>query len=268
MEGHRDIFFERGLDSLGTEKAGGLLAHLYCTGGSCEMDFNNSAFVIAKGDCAIVRATQLITAVRPSLDFSVMVLYASPVFIEKATPNNNYGIRGTLSLFQNPVMHLSEQEQMDCERDFIAMERRLVETGHYFYDEVLLAVMQVLILDFFHFHVRIHGKDEVPSQSSSIMSRFIAMLDRGDYRQNREVSYYASELCVAPKYLSEVSKSVSGFSASWWINRFTILDISRKLRDRSLDFNVIADLFNFSSPAYFSRYVQRYLGTSPTEYRG
>lgn len=268
MDENRYIFFERDLSSLGTEKTGGQLAHMYCTGGSCEMDFNNSTFVISKGDCAIVRATQLITAMRPSPDFSVMILYASPVFIEKATPNNNYGIRGSLSLFQDPVMHLNEQEQIDCERDFFAMERRLSETDHNFYGEVLLAVMQVLILDFFHFHVRIHGKDEVPSQSSSIMGRFIAMLDRGDYRQNREVSYYASALCVAPKYLSEVSKTVSGFSASWWINRFTILDISRELRDRSLDFNVIADQFNFSSPAYFSRYVQRYLGASPTEYRG
>ena len=29
-----------------------------------------------------------------------------------------------------------------------------------------------------------------------------------------------------------------------------------------------SELFNFSSPAYFSRYVQRYLGSSPSEYRG
>ncbi|MBR1570505.1 MAG: AraC family transcriptional regulator [Bacteroidales bacterium] len=43
---------------------------------------------------------------------------------------------------------------------------------------------------------------------------------------------------------------------------------SRQLRDRSLSFTEISDLFNFSSPAYFSRYVQRYLGETPSEYRG
>ena len=53
-----------------------------------------------------------------------------------------------------------------------------------------------------------------------------------------------------------------------WINRFTVLDISRQLRDRSLSFVDISEMFNFSSPAYFSRYVQRYLGESPSEYRG
>jgi len=101
-----------------------------------------------------------------------------------------------------------------------------------------------------------------------MMGRFISMLERGDYRRDREVSHYASELCVTPKYLSEVSRHITGHSAGWWINRFTILDISRQLRDRSQNISDIAEAFNFTSPSYFSRYVQRYLGESPTEYRG
>ena len=39
-------------------------------------------------------------------------------------------------------------------------------------------------------------------------------------------------------------------------------------RARRLDFVEIADLFNFSSASYFSRYVQRYLGETPSDYRG
>ncbi|MBR5498774.1 MAG: AraC family transcriptional regulator, partial [Bacteroidales bacterium] len=59
------------------------------------------------------------------------------------------------------------------------------------------------------------------------------MLHRGDYRARREVSHYASKLCVTPKHLSQISREVTGFSAGWWINRFTSLDISRQLRDKS-----------------------------------
>lgn len=267
MEEFKDVIFERSLDSLGSDKLRGYMAHIWCGGGSCGITFNDNEYTIVKGDCAIIRATGLVSGIRPSDDLAVAVIYATPSFIEKASPNSNYGIRGSLSLFQNPVMHLNEDEQMNCQRDFNAMEWRLARTGHFFYAEVIRAVMQVIILDFFHFHVRIYGENEIPTQASTVMGRFIAMLERGDYRSNREVSYYASELCVSPKYLSEVSKSVSGYSANWWINHFTILDISRKLRDRSLDFTTIADEFGFSSPAYFSRYVQRYLGESPTDYR-
>lgn len=84
---------------------------------------------------------------------------------------------------------------------------------------------------------------------------------------SREVSYYADALCVTPKYLSEVSKKVSGYPANYWINRYTSLDIARLLRDKTLTFVQISDMFRFSLPAYFSRYVQRTLGMNPTQYR-
>lgn len=87
------------------------------------------------------------------------------------------------------------------------------------------------------------------------------------YREHCEVAYYADKLCVTPKYLSEVSKKVSGYAANYWINRYTILDISRLLRDKSLSFVQISDMFGFSSLGYFSRYVQNNLGVNPTDYR-
>ena len=127
--------------------------------------------------------------------------------------------------------------------------------------------MQAAILDFFDFHARIYGESDISTQNASIMNRFLKMLEAGTYREHREVSYYADCLCVSPNYLSEVSKKVSGYAANYWINRYTILDITRLLRDKSLTFVQISDMFGFSSPAYFSRYVQQNLGLNPTDYR-
>lgn len=127
--------------------------------------------------------------------------------------------------------------------------------------------MQSAILDFFEFHSKNYGESKLSTQSTLIMGKFLNMLENGSYRSNREVTYYADALCVTPKYLSEVSNKVSGFTANYWINRYTMLDISRLLRDKSLSFVQISDIFGFSSPAYFSRYVQHNLGVNPTEYR-
>ncbi len=113
----------------------------------------------------------------------------------------------------------------------------------------------------------IHGDSDISTQSASIMNRFLRMLEEGTYREHREVTYYADKLCVTPKYLSEVSKKASGYGANYWINRYTILDITRLLRDKSLSFVDISDIFGFSSPAYFSRYVQQNLGMKPSDYR-
>ena len=88
------------------------------------------------------------------------------------------------------------------------------------------------------------------------------MLEDGTYREHREVSYYVDCLCITSKYLSEVLKKVSRYAANYWINRYTIFDISRLLRDKSLSFVQISDMFSFSSQAYLSRYVQQNLGQS------
>jgi hypothetical protein len=153
------------------------------------------------------------------------------------------------------------------ERDFELLELRLADTGHRFYRETLINAMQAAILDFFDFHASLYGESDISTQKASIMNRFLNMLESGTYREHREVTYYADCLCVTSKYLSEVSKKVSGYAANYWINRYTILDITRLLRDKSLIFVQISDMFGFSSPAYFSRYVQQNLGIRPSDYR-
>lgn len=85
------------------------------------------------------------------------------------------------------------------------------------------AVIHMLMLDLYDFHARINNDDNTSLSAASIMAKFIGMLENKEYRKNREVAYYAEKLCVVPKYLSEVSNKVSGFSASYWIDRKSVV---------------------------------------------
>jgi AraC-like DNA-binding protein len=137
-----------------------------------------------------------------------------------------------------------------------------------FHQDVMINAVQTMIIDYFEIHAHIYKETEQSTQTTQVMSDFLALLERGDYREHRDIAYYADLLCVTPKYLSEVSKKSSGMGANFWINRFTILEISRLLRDKTISFTEITDMFNFSSTSYFSRYVQNNLGVSPSAYRG
>ena len=85
--------------------------------------------------------------------------------------------------------------------------------------------------------------------------------------RNRDLDFYASRLCITPHYLSEICRKVSGRPATYWIDRFTIQEITRLLRQRELPLTTIAERMNFSSVSYFSRYVQKRIGVPPSEYR-
>lgn len=158
-------------------------------------------------------------------------------------------------------------EDVNPSTDFDLLKWRIDNVGHRFHRETIINAMQATILDFFDFHAQLYGENDISTQNASIMSQFLSMLEDGAYREHREVAYYAHRLCVSPKYLSEVSKKVSGSAANHWINRYTILDISRLLRNKSLTFSQISDMFGFSSLAYFSRYVKQNLGVMPSQQR-
>lgn len=267
MDELNDIAIVYNFDSLSIETYGEYLAHAICLAGHCTFKFNGNDFELKEGDLMIARKGKMVEEIRTSDDFKVKVLYATTQFINLSTPLSNYGLKGTVALFMNPVMHLSEQQRYICERDFEWIEYRLTQTDNNFYQELLHNAVQGAIIDFFDFHSKHYGDLTISAQNAMIMFKFLTMLENGDYRKSREVSYYADAICVTPKYLSEISKKISGFGANYWINRYTILDIARLLRDKSLSLVQISDMFGFSSTAYFSRYVQNYLGVNPSEYR-
>ena len=288
----KDIIIDNTLANVGTERVAGYLCHAYCHQGHCRFTFNNNVYQFASGDCLIVRRSEMVIDVVESDDFVVDVVYVTPEFIELSTPQSNYGMRGQVALFNNPIMHLTAEQQKVCALDFDYIKRRLALTTHLFHRDAMRNAIECMIIDFFDFHASLYGNEvtkqreqnqtrlgsaesrrnstgsqKISSQYADLMERFLTMLERGDYRQNREIGYYANHLCVTSKYLSEVSKKVSGFPANYWITRYTTLDISRQLRDHHRTLTELSDLYHFSSPAYFSRYVQKYLGVKPTDLR-
>ena len=85
--------------------------------------------------------------------------------------------------------------------------------------------------------------------------------------ENREVEFYADKLFITPKYLSEICKKTSGKTASEWIQNYATTRLILLLRNNKLTFTQIADSMNFSSQSFFSRYVRKVLGVSPSVYR-
>ena len=215
----------------------------------------------------IARRGDLVKNLQESDGFRVDVIYVTQKFIELSTPQSNYGMRGQLSLFQNPIMKLTPEQKRVCQHNFEAVKHRLSQTEHCFRHDALRNAVECMIIDFFDFHAQLYPADKISTQQHQLMEQFIEMLERGDFRRNRDISYYADKLCVTPKYLSEVCKKVSGFSANSWINRYASIELVHLLKDKSLSLTDIAYMFDFSSQSHFSRFVQNNLGQKPSAFR-
>lgn len=220
MEQKKNIIITDTLSGIGTEAYKGYLGHALCLEGRCHIMFNGKGLEMKRGDLLIVRQGRLVQSVKADSSFRVIMIYIAAPFIEVCTPQCNYGMKGQLALFLNPIMHLTEEQFEQCRRNFDNLQIRIAQTAHHFYHEMLINIVQSLIIDFFDFHASLYQEQDVSTQYATLMSRFLSLLENGEYRTHREVTWYADKLCVTSKYLSEVSKSVSGYAANFWINRY------------------------------------------------
>ena len=81
------------------------------------------------------------------------------------------------------------------------------------------------------------------------------------------VAVYADKLHVTPKYLSAVCKDISGETASDIINQYVIKDVLYLLKKSEKSIKEIVNELDFPNLSFFGKYVKRYTGSSPKQYR-
>ena len=165
-------------------------------------------------------------------------------------------------------MRLSEDDFATCREAMQTLRRRMNgSVAHQFRDEMLGHLLMAHVLDLYDIHARGRRWNDVPESTQRLLRRFVEMLYSGEYIVHRDMEYYASRLCITPNYLSDVCRKASGRSATYWIDRFTLGEVTRLLMQKDLSLSDITERMNFSSLSYFSRYVQRHTGLSPSDYR-
>lgn len=262
-----DILFFDTLIEVTSGRFSDYVIHVLCHQGTCSFKMVDKTFQVKEGDFIIWPAGHLISDIEVSDDFRVTVLYVSFRFARNHMPDSDYDIIGSLSLLENPILPLTDKEKEICRKDMEIIRWRLEDRSNYFYAELMGHLVIAFFLDLYNIHTRIYLEKNISQQNALLLRRFVSLLQTGEYKTNREVAHYAAKLYVTPKYLSEVCKRVSGRTPIFWIDRFTITEITRLLKDKDLTLTDIADRMNFSSISYFSRYVLRVLGVTPTEYR-
>lgn len=245
----------------------GNVLHILCKAGSMSFVFQNVMYNVVPHDYVILPNATLASGFTASDGFAAEIMCLSDVLVTTLAIRSDYGVTGHLSLLQNPVMRLSPGDYDVCLDCMSRLRERLADKGHLFREEMIEHLLMAHILDLYDIHARNAGPVQVSRRTAGLLSRFVRMLHSGEYVAHRDLGYYASRLFVTPHYLSEVCRKVSGSPATYWIDRFTVSGIVRLLALGDQPLADIAERFNFSSLSYFSRYVLKHTGISPSQYR-
>ena len=124
-----------------------------------------------------------------------------------------------------------------------------------------------MVYDLFDFHAKTNDNILTTDRVGYITSQFFTQIEGGRPKTQREVSHYAEQLHVTPKYLSDTIKRVTGTSVSTHINNAATAIALEYLKNSNMSVSQIADEMNFSSLSYFSRFCVKHIGMSPVKFR-
>lgn len=240
------------------------------TEGETSVSFNLHEFRLKK-DSMFIFTPKNILQVNSQQYFKADVIAISPDFMRRI----NIDIKNMMPLFlkfvENPTLALTPEESRSMRGMIAQIERetRGPET-HFSFDIVsgLIAATIYKVGDIMYHYLAEHPEEQNNShnRAEEYFKQFTHLLGE-HFREERSVGFYASQLCITPKYLTTLIKRISGQSVSEWIDNYVILEAKTLLKYSTMSIQEIAYYLNFPNQSFFGSYFKRNTGMSPSQYK-
>lgn len=162
-------------------------------------------------------------------------------------------------------MNLSAQECVKIQGFYNFFVQHLEDNSPY-RDKIIRSILQSMIY-YIAGVVNLDKDNHKRERKEELFSHFIQLIIK-NYKKNKKLDFYAQQLFISPKYLSDIIKKISGQSAHEWIDRYILLETKILLRTSDKTIAQIADELNFPNNSFFSKYFKKHCGMTPKEYRG
>lgn len=238
-----------------------------CTKGSARYTVDAREFSVNTGEAFIVSERHIIDKFLLSPDFVAPSIVVSVDFFHEII--HNVSEMSALFLYSrnHPVMRFNRKEQEVFQSYFHVMRLRLKDKSNHFLKQLISTLMLAMFYDLSN--VIYHSKQEQPyhmSRPDAIFTQFIKMVEE-NCRTERRVSWYAKQLCITPKYLSETVKQVSKRTPNEWIDNYVTSEIRVLLKNTTKSIKEITKELNFPNQSFLGKYFKENVGMSPSNYR-
>ena len=241
--------------------------HLICHRGKIDFIFNEVKMSCKRNEFLFWFAKSNLRSLTFSKGFSATILLVENKFLMNNIPDQSWGIDAELHSRRYPVKQLKNKEdQRRVLSNFQLLNAKFLDVDHHFHEEALKLQMKLFILEMWHTFVSEYERKKRSLQTGTLYERF-RLLAQDHCMKEREVKFYANQLNISDKYLNVISKQNSGATASEFIQRFTKERIVLLLQNKNFNISEISDEMSFSSRSFFTRYVKKVLGCTPSEYR-
>lgn len=239
---------------------------LLCTNGEATIDANMQKFHLHKGDCLCIGNVLYKSTLKMSDDFHARVLICMSTFAFDSIVGIPTGFME--SIYTKPTVNIANGIQFDILLNYIDNLDKLqdLQLGSRHNELVVLTFRSiVLMMAMLRGEAGTYNK-LVFGQSDVYFRNFIDLIEQ-HVKEEHEVAYYASQLHITPKYLSEVCKNRSGHKAKEIISSFLISKIKQEMVVSGKSIKTISYEYGFADQSSMGKFFNKMTGLSPSDFR-
>lgn len=251
---------------------------LFCIKGSVRLSINLNDYEIRQGELVICMAGDIIkfssNDAFQSGDLHVLMLIMSYRFASDLRIDFRRILNEGIIPMETPIIRINNTVQEILGDHLKLIAKVTTGRGELYKDSVrslVSSLVSVLASQWFAEidHMRTQ-KPIVPDTRTNhkrlVFEQFMKLVSE-NYTRQRQMSFYADKLCLSPKYLSKLVKSISGKSAPDWIDAYVMLEAKNLLKYSEMPIKEIVYRLHFSNQTVFYKYFKAHEGMSPSEYR-
>ena len=232
------------------------------------MLYNNHEVYYTKDDLIIYTPGMVVSVINISDDYRGICLVADKDFAFES-PTMRDAIRAAYLPaveLREPRLTLAEGDNLHLMELMGIIRRYLLSAGHPFRSECLRTTYGLFLLELNAIQERTIRDRRFPKRIEELFFDFLRLVPI-HFADRHDVAFYASQLCITPRYLSQIVREVSGRTVIDYINQMLLMEASYLLQQTSLPIVDIADRLHFSEAASFTRFFTRNKGMTPREFR-
>ena len=112
-----------------------------------------------------------------------------------------------------------------------------------------------------------YRSDEVKSyRVKELFNSFMMQLEK-DYKNSRDVNYYAGQMNISSKYLTNIVNQVTGHTPKIIIDQYVVLQLKMQLKRSAQSIKEMAWEYHFADASFFCRYFKKHTGMTPQQVR-
>ncbi len=192
--------------------------------------------------------------------------FRKEIFLQRQTDINYLEKFDFFDNAEQQVISLSDKQYVLFKSYFDLIHEKSLENDLHT-SEIIRSLIYIILNEIDSAHQsRSSDKSSSANRGNLILSQFKKLLAKNFIRE-QQVSFYAEELHLTPKYFSTLVKQVSGKTAGDWINEMLLLEAKVRLQNLELTVAQIAYELNFTDPSHFGRFFKKHTGMTPLQFR-